>query len=113
VLVVQKFLDCGLREAVDIVNDLMTSRMRQFERIVAIELPALSDEFDMVSSSRAALVQYAEELQDWLAGILHWHERSRRYEESELRYQPEAEPARFGTLTGLGTSAARILAERR
>ena len=39
VLVVQRFLDCDPQRAIDIVNDLMTSRMRQFERIVACELP--------------------------------------------------------------------------
>ena len=47
VLVVQRFLDCDLEQAVDVVNDLMTARMQQFEHIVATELPALFDEFDL------------------------------------------------------------------
>jgi Cyclic nucleotide-binding domain/Phage capsid-like protein len=55
------------------------------------------------------------ELQDWMSGILNWHEGCHRYGEADLarnarsahRAQP-ARPARSGWLTGIGTSAARI-----
>ena len=47
VLVVQNFLDCDLQQAVDVVNDLRTARFRQFEHVVATELPALFDQFDL------------------------------------------------------------------
>ncbi|WP_131746372.1 family 2 encapsulin nanocompartment cargo protein terpene cyclase [Frankia sp. Cppng1_Ct_nod] len=108
VLVVQNFLDCDLKNAVGIVNDLMTSRMRQFEHVVSTELPALFDGFNLDTDARSTLIGYAEELQNWLAGILVWHQGTHRYEESELLYHPAAGVPPFGGPTGLGTSAARI-----
>ncbi|WP_433364461.1 family 2 encapsulin nanocompartment cargo protein terpene cyclase [Streptosporangium sp. CA-115845] len=107
VLVVQDFLNCDLRQAVDIVNDLMTSRMRQFEHIVATELPALYDDFDLDGEARATLDGYVAELQDWMAGVLLWHMKTRRYDESELRHPP-ATLRPVGGPTGLGTLAAYV-----
>lgn len=107
-LVVQNFLDCGLERALEIVNDLMTARMHQFEHIVAIELPVLFAEFQLDAEARNALMGYVKELQNWMAGILTWHEKCHRYEESELKYQPAGREQTFGGLTGLGTSAARL-----
>ena len=108
VLVVENFLDCDRERALAVVNDLMTSRIRQFEHIVAHELPALFDSFALDASARQALLGYARELQNWLAGILRWHEGTHRYEESELRYHPAAGVRPFGGPTGLGTSSAHV-----
>jgi germacradienol/geosmin synthase len=107
VLVVQTFLGCDQRQAVDVVNELMTSRVLQFEHIVAIELPTLFDNFQLDLKTREILNGYVKELQNWMAGVLRWHVESRRYVESELRYLPSAERP-FDGPTGLGTSAARI-----
>jgi germacradienol/geosmin synthase len=109
VLVVQNFLDCDRNRAFGIVNDLMTARMRQFEHTVTIELPALFEDYGLDSDARAMLTHYAAELQDWMAGILHWHRKTRRYEEDELRYTmlSGAVPTPQGP-TGLGTAAARL-----
>ena len=41
VLVLETFLDCTTQEAADAVNDLITSRLQQFENTVVAELPAL------------------------------------------------------------------------
>ncbi len=106
VLVVQNFFDCDRERAVGVVNDLMTSRMRQFEHVVAIELPALCDSFNLDADARGAVRGYAEELQNWLAGILRWHQGTRRYEEAELRHHPAAGTPPFGGPTGRGISAA-------
>ncbi|MFJ6212703.1 family 2 encapsulin nanocompartment cargo protein terpene cyclase [Streptomyces sp. NPDC092296] len=110
VLVVQHFLDCGLDRALTVVNDLMTARMQQFEHIVSVELPALYDEFALDAEARRTLTGYAEELQDWMAGILTWHQGCHRYEEAELRRNAGlAEPGRLlRGPSGLGTSAARL-----
>ncbi|MGH4019651.1 MAG: family 2 encapsulin nanocompartment cargo protein terpene cyclase [Pseudonocardiaceae bacterium] len=110
VLVVENFLDCDRERARGVVNDLMTSRMRQFQHVVSTELPALFDEFELDADARATLTGYAEELQNWMAGILVWHEGCHRYEEAELRRRPHAAARSrpFGHPTGLGTSAARI-----
>ena len=49
-----------------------------------------------------------KELQNWLSGILVWHRDCRRYGEADLRHTPGT-PTRITALTGLGTSAARVL----
>jgi germacradienol/geosmin synthase len=105
VLVVQNFFGCDLPKAVNVINDLMTARMRQFEHITAVELPALCDEYGLDQQARAGLHEYVQELRDWLAGILTWHRASHRYDESELR-RPVVRP--FSGPLGLGTSAARL-----
>ena len=106
VLVIQKFLNCDAQRALDMVNDLMASRMRQFQRIVTLELPALSDDFKLNTDQRDRLSQYATSLQDWMAGILKWHEMCHRYPGFE-EPAPQSKQQFFGP-TGLGTSAAKI-----
>jgi germacradienol/geosmin synthase len=115
VLVVQKFLDIDRRQAVSVVNDLMTSRLLQFEHIIATELPALADDVNLDADAREALDAYVVGLQDWMAGILDWHMLTGRYPESALRRRyplglddRRTPPQRFGGPTGLGTSAALI-----
>lgn len=85
VLVLQTFLGISREEAVAAVNDLMTSRMRQFEYVLAEDLPALVADLDLDAEARAALDTYVEGLKDWMAGILDWHILSRRYLEAELQ----------------------------
>ncbi|MQA85488.1 MAG: germacradienol/geosmin synthase [Streptosporangiales bacterium] len=109
VLVVENFLGCDRERARDIVNDLMTSRMQQFQHVVSTELPALFEEFELDAAARETLTGYAEELKNWLSGILVWHQGCRRYEESELRRNASNRPRPFGHPTGLGTSAARLV----
>lgn len=113
VLVVQKFLDIDREQAVGVVNDLMTSRMRQFEHIITTELPLIVDEFQLNAPGREALDGYVVGLQDWMAGILDWHMLCGRYPEPELqsRYQTASyrnRPRRLGGPTGLGSAATVI-----
>ncbi|SNQ50666.1 Germacradienol/geosmin synthase [Frankia canadensis] len=108
VLVVENFLGCDRERAVEVVNDLMTARMRQFEHIIAEELPALFDQMELDGEIRGALGRYIGELQHWLAGILRWHEGTHRYEEAELRYHPAADRRPFGSPSGLGTASTDI-----
>ena len=107
VLVVERFLGCAPAEAVLIVNDLMTSRMQQFEHLVAHELPGTLAELGLDDDARARVGTYITGLELWMAGIVRWHRTVDRYKESELR--AGRKPARVpGRLSGLGTSAARI-----
>ncbi|PTL82888.1 family 2 encapsulin nanocompartment cargo protein terpene cyclase [Vitiosangium sp. GDMCC 1.1324] len=107
VLVIQRFLDLDVPRAVEVVNDLMTARMKQFEHIVATELPALAEDFRLDTKAREKLNGYVEKLQQWMAGVLRWHIAVDRYKEFELRNTRK--PGRlFGSPTGLGTSAVRI-----
>ncbi len=108
VLVVQKFLDIHRERAVSVVNDLMTSRMLQFEHVVATELPFVGDELGLDSDARDALDEYVVGLQDWMAGILDWHMLSGRYPEPALRRRYRMPQQQRGRPTGLGTSATLI-----
>lgn len=100
VLVVRNFLGCDRDRAVEVVHGLMAARLAQFEHVVSVELPAMFTDFDLDHDTRTTLLRHAQELQDWMAGILHWHLTVGRYAEAELRRR--AAPA------GLGRSAARL-----
>lgn len=113
VLVVENFLCCDRECAVEVVNDLMTSRMQQFQHVVSTELPVLFDEFELGTEARQTLRGYVEELENWMSGILVWHRGCLRYEESELLRHAAARSRPLGRPTGLGTSAARIAASGR
>ncbi|MFI0222203.1 family 2 encapsulin nanocompartment cargo protein terpene cyclase [Streptomyces lydicus] len=107
ILVVQTFFDCDYPTALAIANDLMTSRMREFQHVAAKELPVVYDDFQLPAEARATLDGYVRELENWMAGILNWHQGCRRYVEPELRH-PVGSPGRLGAPSGLGTSAARF-----
>jgi germacradienol/geosmin synthase len=109
VLVVQNFLNIGPAQAMGIVNDLISARVQEFEHVIGSELPVLFEGAGLDASTRAALTCYVEELRNWLAGVLHWHERCRRYAEAGLiaSSRPALPTAQPGRPSGLGTSAAR------
>ncbi|WP_369183672.1 germacradienol/geosmin synthase [Streptomyces sp. Y1] len=125
VLVVQNFFDCDHPAAVRIVGDLMRSRLDQFQHVVRSELPVMSEDFGLDAAAGAVLDRYVRELEDWLAGILNWHEGCRRYREEDLRRHfgeervlaargAQAAPAPAAAVgavplgpTGLGTSSLR------
>ncbi len=108
VLVVQNFLNCDIPQAVEIVNNLMTARAQQFQQIVATELPALFDDFNLDKSTREKLLRYVEKLENWMCGVLRWHIKVDRYKEFELRSSASPVVRLLRGPTGLGTSAARI-----
>ncbi|MHC5935640.1 family 2 encapsulin nanocompartment cargo protein terpene cyclase [Nostoc sp.] len=108
VLVVQNFLNCNLPQAVEIVNNLMTARAQQFQHIVATELPALFDDFNLDESTREKLLGYVEKLEQWMSGVLKWHITVDRYKEFELRNSASPIVRLLNGPRGLGTSAARI-----
>ncbi|GGO36736.1 terpene synthase family protein [Streptomyces lasiicapitis] len=96
ILVVQNFFDCDYPTGLGIVDDLMRSRMSQFQHVVAHELPVLYDEFDLGQEARDVLDGYVEELKHWMAGIYIWHRDCRRYREEDLSHGPVPEPAGIG-----------------
>ncbi|MFH8892632.1 germacradienol/geosmin synthase [Streptomyces sp. NPDC017949] len=107
VLVTQNFFDIGYPEALRICHSLMTQRIEEFQHIVANQLPLLYEDWKLDSDARAGLDAYVGELQDWLAGILNWHEKCRRYRQEDL-HRP-ADALSTGVLRpGFGMSAARI-----
>ncbi|MEV1167270.1 terpene synthase family protein [Nonomuraea sp. NPDC049784] len=108
VLVVQNFFDCDYATALGIVNDLLTSRMRQFQHIVEHELPVVCDDLGLDADDRRDLDAFVNELRDWVSGILNWHRHCFRYDEESLRRHNRPPRFRLGGPTGLGTSAALL-----
>ncbi|MGW5847171.1 terpene synthase family protein [Streptomyces sp. NPDC055254] len=107
VLVTRNFFDLDYPEALHICHSLMTRRTEEFEHIVAHQLPVLYDDWKLDAEARAGLDAYVGELQDWLSGILNWHQKCRRYREEDLHRLPGQ--LSTGVLgNGFGMSAARI-----
>jgi len=103
VLVLETFFGCTTQEAADTVNDVLTSRLHQFEHTAFTEVPAVALEKGLTPDEVGAVAAYAQGLQDWQSGGHEWHLRSSRYmNEGALDNSPLNGP------TGIGTSAADI-----
>ncbi|MBV8269438.1 MAG: hypothetical protein JO252_24210, partial [Planctomycetaceae bacterium] len=107
VLVLQRFLSCDLQRAVNVVNDLRTCRLRQFEHVVATDLPALFDQYDLDPNAREALLKYVKSVENWASGVITWHLVSGRYKNLGSHPAQRVRELLAGP-TGLGTLAARI-----
>ena len=79
VLVFEKFLDIPTQEAAELVNDLLTSRLQQFEHTALAEVPAMLINEAATPDEALPVAAYAKGLQDWQAGGHEWHTRSSRY----------------------------------
>jgi germacradienol/geosmin synthase len=75
-----------------------------FRHASDVEIPALCDSMDLPSETRKALERYVGELEDWMSGILSWHQGTRRYQESELLRRKAV--GGVGGLGGLGALRA-------
>lgn len=107
VLVTRNFFDIGYPEALHICHSLMTQRTEEFEHVVASQLPLLYEDWKLNAEARAGLDTYVTELQDWLAGILNWHQKVKRYREEDLHRLGDG--ISTGVLSpGFGMSAVRI-----
>jgi germacradienol/geosmin synthase len=99
VLVFETFLGLPTQTAANLVNDLLTTRLKQFEDTAEVEVPQLFLARLAAPSEQAAVGRYILGLQDWQAGGHEWHLRSSRYMNSGLDTGP----------TGLGTVTARLI----
>ncbi|MFI1393512.1 germacradienol/geosmin synthase [Streptomyces sp. NPDC020681] len=104
VLVLETFLACTTQEAAEAVNDLLTSRLHQFENTFFTELGPLCVEKGLDPAQTAAVLAYVKGLQDWQSGGHEWHMRSSRYMNKEI----ELSRSPFDGV--LGTSALDIRA---
>ncbi len=99
VLVFEHFLGYDTQRAAETVNDLLSSRLYQFENTAVTELPPLFAEHALSPAEQASVLAYIKGLQDWQSGGHEWHLRSSRYMNKEaLRYAP----------LGLGSGVGRI-----
>ncbi|MFD8914898.1 germacradienol/geosmin synthase Cyc2 [Streptomyces sp. NPDC059575] len=103
VLVVETFFDCTTQQAADTVNDVLTSRLHQFEHTALTEVPAVALENGLRPDEVAAVAAYTKGLQDWQSGGHEWHLRSSRYMNKGAR---SASP--WQILSGPGVSAADV-----
>ncbi|MFE1788998.1 germacradienol/geosmin synthase [Streptomyces sp. NPDC059525] len=106
-VVTRNFFGIGYPEALRICHSLMERRVEEFRHIVADQLPRLCEDRKLDDAARAGLDAYAGELQDWLAGILNWHLKAKRYGEDDLRRQGEGLSSAVLS-SGFGMAAARI-----
>ncbi|MCK8681618.1 terpene synthase family protein [Streptomyces lichenis] len=88
VLVLETFLGCTTQEAAEAVNDLLTSRLHQFENTALTEVPGLCLEKGLSPAECAAVAAYTKGLQDWQSGGHEWHLRSSRYMNEGARTSP-------------------------
>ncbi|TWF92053.1 germacradienol/geosmin synthase [Streptomyces brevispora] len=116
VLVLEHFLGCSTQEAADAVNDLLTSRLQQFENTALTELGPLCAERGLDPAQTAAVLAYVKGLQDWQSGGHEWHMRSSRYMNdggatratpgfgmaaASIRFTPRSESSRLRSHTHL------------
>lgn len=98
VLVFERFFGYPTQEAADLVGDLLTSRLQQFETTAVTEIPAMMVECAASVAEGCAVAAYVKGLQDWQAGGHEWHMSSSRYMNDGAAAPPD-----------LGTSAARFV----
>ncbi|MFM9598438.1 germacradienol/geosmin synthase Cyc2 [Streptomyces turgidiscabies] len=103
VLVLETFFGCTTQEAAETVNDILTSRLHQFEHTALTEVPGLALVKGLTPDQVAAVAAYTQGLQDWQSGGHEWHLRSSRY-----MNEGALEESRPFALSGFGTSAANI-----
>ena len=104
VLVVERFLGCPAQQAADLVNELLTSRLQQFENTALTEVPALFAEQAVPVHEQSAVAAYVKGLLDWQSGAHEWHAVSSRYMNDGAASGPAGA---LGGPAGLGTAAAR------
>ncbi|MFJ4776943.1 germacradienol/geosmin synthase [Streptomyces sp. NPDC088762] len=110
VLVLERFFGCTTQQAADRLNDLLTSRLQQFETTFFTELPALCAEKGLTPAEVLAVLTYARGLQDWQSGGHEWHMRSSRYMNQRPAGTGGGPPGVLRGPTGPGTTAAGIRA---
>ncbi|MGF1426051.1 terpene synthase family protein [Kitasatospora sp. LaBMicrA B282] len=109
VLVLERFLGYSTQQAADAVNDILTSRLHQFENTALAEVPPLAAEFALEPEEVERVARYVKGMQDWQAGGHEWHLRSSRYMNDRGATATAAAPARLPLgPVGIGTSAAAL-----
>ncbi|MGI5429397.1 germacradienol/geosmin synthase Cyc2 [Streptomyces sp. CA-179760] len=104
VLVLETFFGCTTQEAADTVNDVLTSRLHQFEHTAFTEVPAVALDKGLTPNDVAAVAAYTKGLQDWQSGGHEWHLRSSRYMNENAVRGGSPWPG----CSGIGTSAADV-----
>ncbi|MFJ9539973.1 germacradienol/geosmin synthase Cyc2 [Streptomyces sp. NPDC101225] len=107
VLVLETFFGCTTQQAADTVNDILTSRLHQFEHTALTEVPALAVDLGLTAPEVAAVAAYTRGLQDWQSGGHEWHMRSSRYMNARAR---SGNPWHGATGAGAAADVGALLA---
>ncbi|APR82652.1 Germacradienol synthase [Minicystis rosea] len=107
VLVFERFFGLPTQRSADLVNEVLSSRLYQFDNTVFAELPILFEEHALDPKERRDVLLYAKGLQDWQSGGHEWHMRSSRYMNKNANLSSPAERL-LGGPTGLGTAGLDI-----
>jgi germacradienol/geosmin synthase len=108
VLVLERFFDIDTQAAAEMTNDILSSRLYQFEHTALTEVPVMAAEHALDPLEERSVALYVKGLQDWQAGGHEWHMHSSRYMNETARDRRLATALLTGP-TGLGTGAARLL----
>ncbi|HUA90111.1 MAG TPA: hypothetical protein VL994_11790, partial [Steroidobacteraceae bacterium] len=112
VLVLETFLHCPTQEAADRLNDLLTSRLQQFEHTALTEVPELLPAVRLDTKACADIAAYIKGLQDWQSGGHEWHMRSSRYMNKGGTTRSQSPwilpPAGVFSVPGLGNAAFTV-----
>ncbi len=110
VLVFERFLNISTQEAANLTNELLSSRLYQFDNTAVTELPSLFEEYGLDPTERMNILLYVKGLQDWQSGGHEWHMRSSRYMNKKEKEADNSATYPFipGGPKGLGLSGARI-----
>jgi len=110
VLVFERFLNISTQEAANLTNELLSSRLYQFDNTAVTELPSLFEEYGLDPTERMNILLYVKGLQDWQSGGHEWHMRSSRYMNKKEKEADNSAtyPFILGGPKGLGLSGVRI-----
>jgi germacradienol/geosmin synthase len=107
ILVLERFFGIGPQAAAEMTNEILTSRLYQFENTALTEVPILIGENALDPLEIQSITLYVKGLQDWQAGGHEWHMQSSRYMNKRAS-DPVPSPPVLGGPNGLGTAAARL-----
>lgn len=79
VLISQQFFGCDRAQATGIVNDLLTARIKQFQRLLKEDVPRMIRELRLDAAQRATLHRALRALRQWIAGDAAWAPGCPRY----------------------------------
>lgn len=107
VLVTERFLSVDTQRAVNLINNMLTSRLQQFEQTALTELTQMFQEYSLDSVEQANVLNYIRGLQDWQSGAHEWHIQTSRYLNHNAK-KSSSTVNLIPKLMGLGIAATQI-----
>ncbi|MEV7415348.1 hypothetical protein [Streptomyces sp. NPDC089919] len=108
VVVWRHFLGGGAGEAAQSVRRLLEARLRLFDRLATVDVPAHLAATGAGPAVLRGTARYLAGLRDWLAGDYQWHRETDRYRPASWQRTRPAATGWAAGPRGLGTSAARL-----